>query len=146
MVGRWKDHTRAKSGASQKRSVFLLFTFHDKEMSDWKNWNNQQRLDRFSNPLQKPNVVADYNQWKTPVDLSDAKSAYGNPWQKTYKWYKRLSTELLCNTAVVNAYELFVSQKDSKFRKHFTVPDFCRQLSFHLINFSPKSLHKFIFL
>ena len=145
MVGRWKDHTRAKSKTSQKKSVILLSTFHDNKMSDWKNRNNQQRRDQFSNPLQKPDVVANYNRWKTPVDLSDAKCAFGDPRRKTYKWYKRLSTELLCNTAVVNAYELFVSQKDDNFRKSFTVPDFRRKVSFHLMNYTPKSMHYSIF-
>lgn len=52
----------------------------------------------------KLDLVFDYNDAKKGVDLSDQMSSYYSSLRKTVKWYRKIVMQLICGTAVVNAY------------------------------------------
>lgn len=45
-----------------------------------------------------------YNNAKKGVDLSDQMASYYSFLNKTVKWYRKIAIQLLCGTAIVNAY------------------------------------------
>lgn len=66
--------------------------------------NHKYVLIKGKSGKKKPDLVFDYNNAKKDVDLSDQMSSYHNCLRKTLKWYKIIVVQLLCDTAVVNAY------------------------------------------
>nr|XP_033331114.1 piggyBac transposable element-derived protein 4-like [Megalopta genalis] len=54
----------------------------------------------------KPDLVFDYNNAKKGVDLSDQMASYYSCLRKTVKWYRKIAIQLLCGTAIVNAYNI----------------------------------------
>ena len=55
----------------------------------------------------KPAAILEYNRRKQGVDISDALASYHSPLRKSFRWYHKVVSELLLNTAVVNARVLF---------------------------------------
>lgn len=103
IVGKWRD----------KRDVLFLTTKHKPELVDV---NTKRGI------VKKPNVIVDYNNAKSYIDLSDQRKSYGTPVRKSIKWYRKVAIELMCNTAMVNALYLYeqisgVKTSITKFRE-----------------------------
>ncbi|XP_047362138.1 uncharacterized protein LOC124954006 [Vespa velutina] len=92
---KWKD----------KRDVLMLLTKHSAEMTT---------VHKKFYSCEKPKMVVEYNLGKSSVDLSDQMIAYNSPIRKTLKWYRKLATELLLNTCMINSMILFsqITRKD----------------------------------
>lgn len=58
----------------------------------------------------KPTAIADYNDAKTYIDVSDQMKSYGSATRRGVKWFRKVFVELMCDAAVVNAYILFISK------------------------------------
>lgn len=89
-----------------KREVLVLSTKHSDRFVKIKK--------RQGNVVMKPQIITDYNTAKGAVDLSDQMAAYSSPLRKSVKWYKKLATDLLLNTSMVNALTLYKSVTKKK--------------------------------
>lgn len=58
-------------------------------------------------PTQKPAGILAYNQGKVGIDLSDQLGSYLSALRKGIKWYRKLATEILLGTTIINAYILY---------------------------------------
>lgn len=129
-VSKWKD----------KRDVTFLTTKHRPIFVQVKS----KRGSKFN---MKPQAIVDYNSAKTFIDISDQKKAYSDPCRRGVKWYRKVMVELLCNTAVINAYILYLAKSNKK----ITVTEFRESITTALFSFrnenrpatpiSPRSNH-----
>lgn len=89
VVLKWKD----------RREVLMLSTKHvDDLVTTVKNGKETT----------KPQMVVDYNQGKSFIDLSDQMSAYHSGClTKSVKWYVKIAFDLLINTSCVNAWSIY---------------------------------------
>lgn len=78
----------------------------------------------------KPALIVDYNDNKSPVDISDQMTAYYSPLRKTLKWYRKLAFELLLNMAVVNASVLY----NTKSNNPISILEYRKKLILYLCN------------
>ncbi|KAI4455792.1 piggybac transposable element-derived protein 4 [Holotrichia oblita] len=86
-----------------KRPVLMLSTdsSHDSTLQETGKFN------RKAESVKKPKCVIDYNMAKKGVDVSDQMASYHTVVRKSFKWYKKVILELLCGTAVVNAWIVY---------------------------------------
>lgn len=110
VVSKWKD----------KRDVMFLSTKHRPNFCFVKSKRYKD-----STPVLKPTAIAEYNDAKTYIDVSDQIKAYGSATRRGVKWFRKIFVELLCNTAVVNAYVLYIAKMKPK---RFTITMFREQL------------------
>jgi len=87
-VLKWKD----------RRDVLMISTKHGNSM-------NEVQMKRGKKI--KPNVIIDYNRGKGLIDVSDQIGAYHTCLRKGVKWYRKVAFDIICNTAVVNAFSLY---------------------------------------
>jgi hypothetical protein len=90
LVLKWKD----------RRDVLMLSTLHDDTTDD----------------TGKPLVVGDYNTGKSFVDMSDQMASYCPYIRKTSKWYLRIFFHVICQVAVVNAWNIYNMRSSTKMR------------------------------
>lgn len=64
--------------------------------------------------IMKPKVAMDYNEGKSPIDLSNQMSSYSIPLRRSVKWYRKVIIDILLNIAVVNAHVLFTQVTNNK--------------------------------
>lgn len=119
IVSKWKD----------KKDVWFLSTKHRPNFVSVKS----KRTKRIS---LKPTAVAEYNDAKTFIDVSDQIKSYASPTRRGVKWFRKVFVEILCNAAVVNAYILFVSKNKLK---RLTITQFREQLVMALLQPRTKS-------
>lgn len=55
----------------------------------------------------KPRVIHFYNKAKCGIDLSDQMASYATSLRKGIKWYRKLATELLLGTSLVNSWIVY---------------------------------------
>lgn len=110
-VCKWRD----------KRDVLFLTTKHRPA------FKATQRKEKF---LIKSVAISEYNKAKTYIDVSDQVKTYGTATRRGVKWYRKVAIELLCNTAVVNAYILYMACVGRK----ITVTDFREELCVGLLS------------
>ncbi|XP_071479178.1 piggyBac transposable element-derived protein 4-like [Diadema antillarum] len=91
-----------------KRDVTMLSTIHSSSFSD------TQKRDRVTGePIQKPDIVLDYNSYMGGVDLSDFLTNQYADMRKSLKWYKKLIFHLN-DLAVTNAYIVYCHLVDKR--------------------------------
>ena len=88
VVCKWKD----------KREVLTITNAHKVEMCDV--MNNRGKVS------QKPNVVADYNNGMSGIDLSDQMISYYSNLRKTLKWYRKVALQII-EVLLNNSYCVF---------------------------------------
>ena len=88
VVCKWKD----------KREVLTITNAHKVEMCDV--MNNRGKVS------QKPNVVADYNNGMSGIDLSDQMISYYSNLRKTLKWYRKVALQII-EVLLNNSYYVF---------------------------------------
>lgn len=106
VILKWKD----------KREVMMLSTKHLAETKEVPSRTNPGR--------RKPQMVVDYNDSKSFIDLSDQHKAYNTPLRRGVKWYRKLATELILGTALVNAFVVYKGVTQQK----ITITDFKKQV------------------
>lgn len=84
MVMKWRD----------KRDVLMLSTLHK---------DNTKEAPQRGGPVEKPEAIISYNSAKSYIDLSDQVKSYSHCLRRGTKWYRKLATELLLGSAIVNA-------------------------------------------
>lgn len=90
MILKWED----------RRNVLMLSTKHDNTMKSF--------IRRIT--TEKPHVVADYNNGKSNIDLTDLMWSYYNTClRRSIKWYRKLIFDLICNTSMVNGLSIYTS-------------------------------------
>lgn len=68
-------------------------------------------------PALKP-AIADYNNAKASIDISDQIKKYGLATRRHVKWFRKVFVELLCNAVIVNEYILYVANKAQTVNYH----------------------------
>lgn len=131
LIYRARDYKRPNK--NDKKSYLILSTFHANCRQVVLNKSNQVKKCTVSTeknrrqtsttmgPMMIPAATKYYNKNKDPVDRSDAK---GNTeaLHKISKWYRRAADELIFNTSVVNAFELYRSTIQNFDSRRTTVP------------------------
>lgn len=69
--------------------------------------NVVRKENRMGTLISKPQIVLDYNQGKSLVDVSDLRASYHTPLRRSLKWYRKVAFEVLLNTSVINALVLY---------------------------------------
>ena len=90
----------------------------------------QRRNQKSRKATEKPLAVLAYNRGKEGIDLSDQMASYVTTLRKGVKWYRKLATELLLGTAVVNAW---VAYKEAT-KKKIQISKFRERLAEQLLN------------
>jgi hypothetical protein len=57
--------------------------------------------------IEKPKVVADYNEEKSYIDLTDQIDSYHSCLRKSLNWYRKIMFDIICNTSMANALSLY---------------------------------------
>lgn len=142
LIYRARDYKRPNT--NDKKSYLILSTFHSNCRKAIVDKNNQvknnivakgrgkTRVFENLGPMTRPVATEYYNKNKDPVDRSDAKTNK-SIFVKGRKWYRRLVDELLFNTAVVNAFELYRSTIQNFDLRTTTIPKECTKLFIKLI-------------
>lgn len=73
-------------------------------------------------PTSKPSTILDYNKAKAYIDISDQLASYATTIRKGMKWYRKVAIELLTNTTVVNAFQVYKMLNSSN-NKHFGITE-----------------------
>ena len=84
---KWKD----------KRDVYAISNAHSPEMVLTTNRHGQEKM--------KPNIIKDYNENMSSIDLSDQMS-YHSATRKTVRWYKKIGLHVI-EMLLTNAHYLF---------------------------------------
>lgn len=109
-IFKWKD----------KHDVLLVTTKHGDKIKEVK---------RRTGSIDKPVAVLECNVDKRSIDLLYQMPSYNTAFQKTIKWYRKITLELLLGTAVVNAYLLYKEiQESSMTISNFREAVFCSLL------------------
>jgi len=87
-VLKWKD----------RRDVLMISTKHGNSM-------NEVQMKRGKKI--KPNAIIDYNRGKGLIDVSDQIGSYHTCLRKGVKWYRKVAFDIICNTALINAFSLY---------------------------------------
>lgn len=85
VVLKWRD----------KRDVLVLSTVHT------------DSLKSVANGSEKPDIIIDYNNCKSFIDLSDQMKSYSTSLRRGIKWFRKLAVELITGSALVNAHVLY---------------------------------------
>lgn len=112
IVSKWKD----------KRDVLFLTTKDVPEMVE---------VPHNRGPVQKPSTILEYNKAKAYIDLSDQLASYATSLRKGVKWYRKVAIELITNTTVVNAFEIYKILNGPN--KHFGITEFREKLALSLL-------------
>lgn len=83
-----------------KRDVKMISTCHD---------GNETVMTKSKSQVEKmkPRCVVDYDNGKSPVDVSDQLASYSTALRRCNKWYRKVIIEVLWGTSVVNAHYLY---------------------------------------
>ncbi|XP_072398106.1 uncharacterized protein [Diabrotica undecimpunctata] len=79
--------------------------------------------------IEKPKMIVDYNDSKSFIDLSDKKKAYSHCLRRGNKWYRKLATELLFGSALVNAHIVYTQVTQTK----LTITEFKTEVAIELL-------------
>lgn len=112
-----KKLKKGEISSMRSSSNILVLKWRDKRelcMISSKHHSQMVKLSVRGKTIMKPKVVMDYNEGKSPIDLSDQMSAYSNPLRRCVKWYRKVVIDALLNIAVVNAHVLFTQVTDNK--------------------------------
>lgn len=109
-----------------KREVLALSTKHGDEMVEVKTKRGM---------VNKPMAIAEYNEGKGHIDISDQMSAYNSSLRKSLRWYKKIAVELIFGTALVNSHIMFKKISGGK----ITITDFKEKIVEQLLKFSEPS-------
>lgn len=109
-----------------KREVLMLTTKHTNTMVTVKSKNGAER--------QKPEVIKDYNQNKSFIDLSDQIKAYSSCLRRSIKWYRKLAIEIMLGSGIVNAFILYKRVTG----KNISITQFREEIAKDLLQISPK--------
>ena len=119
VVGYWKDNKLTR----------FLTTIHNQDRHD--HTRKRRKKDGGGDvTVTKPDAVKAYTEWMGGCDIGDQKRSYYDIRIKAYKWTHHVFFWML-DTAVVNAYELYVSYYE-KDRKRYSQAKFRRRLLFQM--------------
>jgi hypothetical protein len=88
-----------------KRVVLMLSTKHT---------NQTKKVQQRGKEVEKSAMIVGYNESKAFIDLSDQMKAYSHCLRRGNKWYRKLATELLFGSAIVNAYVVYKEVTQNK--------------------------------
>ncbi|KAK9692981.1 Transposase IS4 [Popillia japonica] len=109
---KWKD----------TRDVLVLTTAHTDEV---------MKVRQRGKEIEKPLAIVEYNKSKAYIDLSDQLKTYSHCLRRGNKWYRKLATELIFGSALVNA---FIINKEIT-RNKIQITEFREGLSLSLVGF-----------
>ncbi len=99
VVLKWKD----------KKDVLVLSTKHKDEITT---------VIQRGKEKEKPQIIVDYNKYKSFIDLSDQKKSYSSSIRRGIKLYRKLAIELLVDTAIVNVFILHQTVANQKLKNY----------------------------
>jgi len=108
-----------------KRDVFAMSTLHGNEMVSITNRANTE-------PVNKPQLIADYNNYMSGVDRCDQLLVYYALNRKTTKWWKRLFFRLL-DMSVINSMILYMNIFPEKGQERQSHKKFRMELAHQLV-------------
>ena len=118
IVAKWKD----------KRDVLMLSTYHDLSSVEIRKKYPPGKI------VEKPKMIAAYNDGKAGIDLSDQLSSYCSPMRKSIRWYHKVAMELIFGTTVVNALIVYKIVSENK---NMSIIKFREELVNSLLNINP---------
>ena len=92
---KWKD----------KRDVYAISNAHSPEMVLTTNRHGQEKM--------KPNIIKDYNENMSGIDLSDQMMSYHSATRKTVRWYKKIGLHVI-EMVLTNAHYLFTKYSGAR--------------------------------
>nr|CAI5837030.1 unnamed protein product [Callosobruchus analis] len=103
--------------ASQSNTGVVMLKWQDKRdvlMLSAKHTDRTKTIKQKTKDIVKPEMIFDYNECKSYIDLSDQKKAYSHCLRRGTKWYRKLAFEILFGSAMVNAFIVFQYVTKSK--------------------------------
>lgn len=100
-VFRRNHHILLEVWNNGKRNVNMISTIHSAQLMESRNRNK-----RSDGPIQKPDLIVNYNKYMKAVDRADQYLSYYSIFRKTKKWTKRV-VMFFINCALFNSFKAY---------------------------------------